>query len=84
MQKGVVKGSDGGQADTVDISVSPGEYIIDAEVVSMLGDGNTDAGAKKLDKMRENIRGHKRTGGLASIAAKAKNPEQYLRSKNNG
>ena len=54
---------------------------MDAEVVSMLGDGNNKAGAKKLDEMRYNIRKHKRSGGLAQIAEKAKKPEQYMKGK---
>ena len=80
-QKGLIGGDDGGQEDVVDISAAPGEYVIDAEVVSMLGDGNTEAGAKKLDKMRYNIRKHKRSGGLSQIASKSKDPEQYLKGK---
>ncbi len=77
--KRLVRGKDGGQDDTIDARLSPGEYIIDAEVVSALGDGNTEAGAKKLDKMRYNVRKHKRSGGLAQIAAKSKEPEEYLK-----
>lgn len=69
----------GGQDDVVDIKAAPGEYVLDAEVVSALGDGNTVEGAKKLDQMRYNIRKHKRTGGLSSIPPKAKSIEQYLK-----
>lgn len=77
-QKGMIPGEAGGQDDVVDIKAAPGEYILDAEIVASLGDGNTANGAKKLDKMRHNIRKHKRSGGLSSIPPKAKNVEEYL------
>lgn len=77
--KGLIPGAEGGQDDNVDARLSPGEYVIDAESVSALGDGNTEAGAKKLDKMRHSIRKHKRQGGLSSIPPKAKEPEAYLK-----
>ena len=38
------------------VAVSPGEYIIPADVVSSLGDGSSDAGADKLDKMLDDVR----------------------------
>lgn len=78
-QKGLVSGQAGGQDDVVDIKAAPGEYMMDAEVVSALGDGNNEEGARKLDQMRMNVRKHKRTGGLSSIPPKAKKPEQYMK-----
>ena len=43
--------------------VARGEYIMDARTVAALGNGSTDAGAERLDKMRENIlRDDKKTG----------------------
>lgn len=77
--QGLIPGEDGGQDDVVDIKAAPGEYVIDAEIVSALGDGNSENGARKLDEMRYNIRKHKRTGGLAQIAPKAKNVKEYLK-----
>jgi len=79
--KGLIRGDDGGQDDVVDVKAAPGEYVMDAEIVSALGDGNNEAGAKKLDNMRVNIRKHKRQGGLSSIPPKAKQPEQYMKGK---
>ena len=38
------------------VAVSPGEYIIPADVVSMLGDGNSDEGSDKLDNMLDRVR----------------------------
>lgn len=78
-QKGLIGGEAGGQDDVVDIKAAPGEYVMDAEVVSALGDGNNEEGARKLDQMRVNVRKHKRTGGLSSIPPKAKKPEQYMK-----
>lgn len=78
-RKGLIEGEEGGQDDVVDIKAAPGEYIIDAEIVSALGDGNNENGARKLDKMRYNIRKHKRGGGLAQIAPKAKPIEAYMK-----
>lgn len=77
--QGLIPGEAGGQDDVVNIKAAPGEYIIDAEAVSALGDGNTEEGARKLDELRMNLRKHKRTGGLSSIPPKAKRPEQYLK-----
>ena len=53
-----------GMADTIPATIdktqpaalSGGEYVIPADVVSHLGNGNSDAGAKVLDKMMKRIR----------------------------
>jgi len=75
----LVQGGTGGQDDAVNARLSDGEYVFDADVVAALGDGNTEAGAAKLDRMRENIRSHKRSASPKNIPPKAKAPEQYLR-----
>lgn len=49
----------GGRADTIDAKLSEGEYVIDAETVALLGDGSVQAGAAKLEKLRQNVRKHK-------------------------
>ena len=71
----------GGQDDVVPINAAPGEYVLDAEIVSALGDGNTEAGVRKLDQMRKNIRSHKRGGALSQIAPKARPIDRYLEKK---
>ena len=76
---GLIGGEEGGQEDVVDIKAAPGEYVIDAEIVSALGDGNNSNGARKLDKMRYNVRKHKRSGGLTQIAPKAKPVAEYMK-----
>ena len=37
-------------------ALSEGEYVIPADVVSLIGDGSTEAGATRLDAFIENIR----------------------------
>jgi len=75
-----VKGDGHGREDRIPALLSDGEYVFDAETVSMLGDGSSDAGAKKLDEMRERIRKHK-AGGLARgrMSPDAKDPSRYLK-----
>lgn len=47
---GLFPGAGSGRADTMKATVPAGTYIIPADVVSAIGDGNTMAGAKVLDK----------------------------------
>jgi len=63
-QGGYVDGSSGGMDDTVPAvtdgmepaKLSSGEFVIPADVVSHLGDGNNDNGASKLHDMMNRIR----------------------------
>ena len=65
--EGIISGQGGGMDDMVNgmignqqrIAVSPGEYIVPSDVVSMLGDGSSDSGADRLDGMLEKIRVNK-------------------------
>ena len=63
--QGLIRGQGGGMDDQVPASigggqenaaVSPGEYIVPADVVSGLGDGSSDAGAAELDGMLQSVR----------------------------
>ncbi len=62
--QGLVDGPGGGMDDMVQgsisdgrpVAVSPGEYIVPADVVSAAGDGNTGGGAKFFDDLIESIR----------------------------
>ena len=76
---GLLRGAQAGQADGVPIAASHGEYIFDADTVASLGDGNTEAGARKLDEMRKNIRAHKRSAPPTKIPPKAKSTVAYLK-----
>lgn len=75
---GYLKGGTAGQDDLIPALLSDGEYVIDAETVSMLGDGNNEAGADRLDQMRMKIRGHKRGASDDEIAPRAKEVHEYL------
>ena len=44
------------QGQGMPAALSEGEYVIPADIVSMLGDGNTEAGAKVLDGFVKHIR----------------------------
>lgn len=71
-------GMEGGQDDNINARVSPGEFVIDADTVSSLGDGNNAAGAKKLDMFRHAIREHKRSTPINKIPPKAKPITEYM------
>lgn len=46
-----IKGDEPGQADNIHVSIPKGSRVIDAISVAHLGDGNSEAGAKKLDEL---------------------------------
>ena len=77
----LVRGPGAGQDDTISAKLSDGEYIMDADTVSALGDGSNEAGAHKLDQMRMNIRKHKRSAPVNKIPPKARRVEKYLKGK---
>lgn len=62
--EGMIKGNGSGMDDMVQgmigseqpVAVSPGEFIVPADVVSGLGEGSSDAGAEKLDDMMDRVR----------------------------
>lgn len=76
--EGGVNGTDGGQSDLVSVMVSPGEYVMDAESVSALGDGNTAAGIAKLDELRAQLRAQKRSAPNDEIPPQAQGPLSYM------
>ena len=83
-QGSAVNGAGDGQSDDIPAWLADGEYVMDAELVSMLGNGSNKAGAKVLDKFREEIRAHKRSAPLGKIPPKAKSPLNYLKESMNG
>ena len=76
-------GDTDGMADEIDASIegeqpaalSDGEFVIPADVVSHLGNGNSDAGAKVLEKMMARVR-KERTGSTKQ--GKEIDPEEFL------
>lgn len=78
---GGVRGPGTGRSDEIEALLSDGEYVMDAETVAMLGDGSSEAGAKRLDEMRANLRRHKGKNLVkGKFSANAKAPEEYLGS----
>ena len=67
--EGMIQGQGDGMSDEImgsigdqqRVAVSPGEYIVPADVVSGIGNGSSDAGAGELDRMMSDIR-QARTG----------------------
>lgn len=63
-KEGMIRGNGGGMDDKISgmigssqpVAVSPGEFIIPADVVSDLGDGSSDAGADELYAMMDRVR----------------------------
>lgn len=76
---GLLRNKNSGQADVIPVAAAGGEYVFDADTVSALGDGNTEAGAARLDEMRQQIRQHKRAAPATKIPPKAKSPLAYLK-----
>ncbi len=74
---GHTRGPGDGTADQIPAMLSDGEFVVPADVVSHLGNGSNDAGAKKLDGMLSAIRGHKATG--KKFPPKAKPPLSYIK-----
>jgi hypothetical protein len=79
----LLKGPGDGMSDDIPASIgqdqparlADGEFVIPADVVSHLGNGSTDAGAKHLYKMMDRIR-QARTGNHKQ--GKKINPEKFL------
>jgi hypothetical protein len=76
----LARGGGSGRDDTINAKLSDGEYVMDAETVALLGDGSTDAGARRLDEMRAKIRQHKgKSMARGKFSANAKSPLAYLK-----
>lgn len=73
-----VKGGGTGQSDEIPALLANQEYVFDADTVSALGDGSSDAGAHLLDKFRESVREHKRAAPKDKIPPKA-SPLKYMK-----
>ncbi len=79
----MLKGPGDGMSDSIPASISgkqparlaDGEFVVPADVVSHLGNGSTDAGAKQLYKMMDKVRAA-RTGRKAQ--GRQINPKKYM------
>jgi hypothetical protein len=79
----LLKGPGDGMSDNIPATISgkqparlaDGEFVVPADVVSHLGNGSTEAGAKKLHQMMTNVR-KARTGNPKQ--GKQINPNKYM------
>jgi hypothetical protein len=79
----MLKGPGDGMSDSIPATISnkqparlaDGEFVVPADVVSHLGNGSTDAGAKQLYKMMDKVR-VARTG--KSMQGRQINPRKYV------
>jgi hypothetical protein len=73
-----VQGRGDGQSDDIPAMLADGEFVLDADTVSALGNGSNKAGAQLLDDFRQEIRSHKRSAPSNKIPPKS-NPLEYMR-----
>lgn len=73
-----VKGDGDGTSDSVPAMLASGEFVIPADVVSGLGNGDNDAGAQVLDEFMAAIRKHKRAANPKQLPEDSKGPLAYL------
>jgi len=73
-----VKGDGDGTSDSVPAMLASGEFVIPADVVSSLGNGDNDAGAMALDQFLRTIREHKRNADPSELPEDSKGPLVYL------
>ena len=55
-QGGTIKGAGSGQSDEIPAMLSNDEHVIDASVVSLLGEGSSEEGHRRLEKLKALIR----------------------------
>ena len=75
---GKVKGIGSGQEDKIPAWLSDGEYVWSAQDVADLGDGSTDEGVRRLDKMRQMVRHRAGRKDVKKIAKPQKGIDSLL------
>lgn len=87
LQGRLISGPGGGRDDLVPAMIdgeqpaalSAGEFVLPAEIVSMLGNGSNEEGARKLDKFVKQILTHKgKEMAKGKFSPDAKDPMEYL------
>lgn len=76
---GYMSGGTAGQADKIPAMLSDGEFVIPADVVSHLGDGNNKSGALKLYSMMEGVRKHKGAAPKKLPPKSKEKAEEYIK-----
>jgi hypothetical protein len=78
-------GQGDGRSDHVDAKLSPGEFVMDAETVALLGNGNSDAGAKRMETIRQTLRKEKgKALAKGKFSPNAKKPGFYAQTAMKG
>ncbi len=77
---GRVKGIGSGQEDKIPAWLSDGEYVWSAQDVADLGDGSTDEGVRRLDKMRQMVRKQAGRKDVKKIAKPQRGIEDMLKA----
>jgi hypothetical protein len=74
-----VRGPGDGTSDDIPARLANGEYVLSADVVSGLGNGDNNSGAKVLDSFVKNLRVHKaENAAKGKLPADAKPIHKYL------
>lgn len=73
-----VRGEGDGTSDSVPAMLAKGEFVFPADVVSGLGNGDNEAGAKVLDEFMKSVRQHKRAADPSNLPPDSKGPLEYL------
>jgi hypothetical protein len=73
-----VTGDGDGTSDSIPAMLANGEFVIPADIVSNLGNGSNDSGAKILDEFLRVIREHKRKADAKHLPPDSKGPLSYL------
>jgi hypothetical protein len=73
-----VKGAGDGTSDSIPAMLANGEFVIPADIVSSLGNGSNDSGAKILDEFLRVIREHKKKHDVRRLPPDSKGPLSYL------
>jgi len=77
---GKVTGAGSGQEDLIPAWLSDGEYVWSAQDVADLGDGSTDEGVRRLDKMRQMVRKQAGRKDVKKIAKPQKGIDTMLKA----
>jgi hypothetical protein len=84
---GALSGPGGGQDDKIPARLSAGEFIVPADALSALGDGDNNHGASKMNEFVKNIRAHKSVnsgkvkGPKGKLPPKAKPIVEYIKHR---
>jgi len=71
-----------GRSDHIPAMLSDGEFVVDAETVALLGNGSNQAGANRLEGMRQEVRKQKgKALSRGNFSSNAKSPLAYIKQK---